>query len=84
METLRRAIKIIGTQQTTADTLGVRQSTLAGWLKREQVPAQYCAMLEIATGGQIIREELWPDDWQRIWPELVPLNRLAKRAIGHL
>lgn len=29
-----------------------------------------CVEIEQATGGQVTRRDLRPDDWQRIWPEL--------------
>jgi DNA-binding transcriptional regulator YdaS (Cro superfamily) len=34
------------------------------------VPTKYCAAIEVATGGLVTRKDLFPDDWQRIWPEL--------------
>lgn len=33
---------------------------------------EYCVGLELATGGVVRRQDLRPDDWQRIWPELAP------------
>jgi DNA-binding transcriptional regulator YdaS (Cro superfamily) len=43
-------------------------------------PPQHCAALERATGGQVRRWDLRPEDWARIWPELqsvegAPSNR---------
>lgn len=29
-----------------------------------------CVLIERATGGQVTRKDLRPDDWQDIWPEL--------------
>lgn len=34
------------------------------------VPPHRCVAIEVATGGQVTRKDLRPDDWQRIWPEL--------------
>lgn len=51
------------------------------------VPAEHCAALERATGGEVRRWDLRPDDWDRIWPELKdaegappapPCERLAR------
>ena len=44
------------------------------------VPAEHGAAIERATGGQVTRQELFPDTWARIWPELaVPAaDRLLK------
>lgn len=30
-----------------------------------------CVEIEFATDGGVTRKDLRPDDWQRIWPELV-------------
>lgn len=38
------------------------------WKHRESVPPEYCAAIEAATG--VTRQELRPQDWQAIWPEL--------------
>ena len=38
------------------------------------VPPQYCPLLEqkiVALGGNVTRKELRPDDWAKIWPELI-------------
>ena len=32
--------------------------------------AGYCVAIEKATGAQVTRQELRPDDWAGIWPEL--------------
>lgn len=29
-----------------------------------------CVAIEFATGGEVTRKDLRPDDWQSIWPEL--------------
>jgi DNA-binding transcriptional regulator YdaS (Cro superfamily) len=30
----------------------------------------HCSEIERLTGGAVTRQELHPDDWQVIWPEL--------------
>ncbi|AKP34690.1 MULTISPECIES: transcriptional regulator [Yersinia] len=30
-----------------------------------------CVEIEVATGGVVSRQDLRPNDWQKIWPELV-------------
>ena len=32
--------------------------------------AELCVDIERATGGAVMRWDLRPDDWRRIWPEL--------------
>ncbi len=34
------------------------------------VPVQSAAAIEIATNGAVTRQEMFPDDWEKIWPEL--------------
>lgn len=41
------------------------------WRKRQRVPSEYCALIEQATGRRVMRWELRPFDWHRIWPELI-------------
>jgi len=33
--------------------------------------APYCVAIEQATNGAVTRQDLRPDDWQKIWPELI-------------
>lgn len=42
------------------------------------VPVEDCFAIELATQGQVTRQELRPDDWQQIWPELA--TQKQKRA----
>lgn len=35
------------------------------------VPIERCVPIELATAGAVRRWDLRPDDWHRIWPELV-------------
>lgn len=34
------------------------------------VPVEHGAPIEQFTGGEVTRKRLFPNDWQRIWPEL--------------
>ena len=36
--------------------------------------------IEGATGGQVTRKELFPESWQRIWPELDRSKRTKPQA----
>ena len=42
-----------------------------GYAKRKPGPA-YCIAIERVTNGEVTRRDLRPDDWQQIWPELIP------------
>lgn len=41
------------------------------WLARGVVPVEHCAAIEAAVNGGVKRWDLRPDDWHRIWPELI-------------
>lgn len=70
MSALIRAIDQAGGQRALAEALGVKQQNVWNWLNRDQrVPAEHCAAIEHATG--VSRWELRPEDWWRVWPELI-------------
>lgn len=33
--------------------------------------AAFCSAIQTATGGKVMRWDLRPEDWYRIWPEMV-------------
>ena len=39
------------------------------------VPVQSAATIEKATNGAVTRQEMFPDDWEKIWPELAKKQR---------
>lgn len=49
--------------------LGVSHQAISNWNSRG-VPIEHCAAIERATGGQVARKDLRPDDYWLIWPEL--------------
>lgn len=58
-----------GVRAAIADVIGVSPQAVSNWKVRE-VPIEHCAAIEKATHGAVTRQELRPDDWQHIWPEL--------------
>jgi DNA-binding transcriptional regulator YdaS (Cro superfamily) len=44
-----------------------------GYAGRLPDPAN-CVAIEVATGGKVSRWDLRPEDWHRIWPELIGAN----------
>ncbi len=47
----------------------------------DRIPSpEYCVAIEQATGGQVSRRDLRPEDWHRIWPELVTPEFPAPQA----
>lgn len=72
MSPLQQSVVALGGQSALADAIGVKQQHVWNWLNRPgHVPVEHCAAIEAATGGAVTRRELRPDDWFRIWPELV-------------
>ena len=39
------------------------------------IPTKYAAAIETASGGQVTRQEMFPDEWESIWPELARRRR---------
>ena len=76
-----------GAQSALARELGVPQSLPSAWAavderKRRPVPIQHCAAIERATGGVVTRQDLRPDDWHLIWPELAPPGTQTTLPLG--
>ncbi len=69
MDALNLAIERAGGVGKLADAIQVGQSVVSNWRARESVPVEHCAQIELATG--VSRRDLRPNDWWRIWPELV-------------
>ena len=68
---LDRAIKAADGVGALAELIGANQTTVSMWRTRGKgrVPTEYCAAIHAATG--VPRWDLRPDDWHRIWPELI-------------
>jgi DNA-binding transcriptional regulator YdaS (Cro superfamily) len=67
---LDKAASHCGGLSKLATELGVSSQVLTNWRARG-VPIERCAELEEASGKTVRRWELRPDDWHRIWPELI-------------
>lgn len=54
-----------------AKHLGVSPPNVVAWsIGDKPIPVIHGAGIEIFTKGAITRREMFPDSWQRIWPEL--------------
>jgi DNA-binding transcriptional regulator YdaS (Cro superfamily) len=70
MEAVARAIEQVGGPTKVAALLGVSPQAVCFWRDgKRQFPVEYCAALDAIT--TVRRWDLRPDDWHRIWPELV-------------
>lgn len=78
LEALNAAIAHFGTLSAMAAALpGVKSYQVIQQWRENGVPVEHCAAIELATDGQVTRQELRPADWQRIWPELDTEHRAA-------
>jgi len=75
MNALDMAIERAGGVGKLAAAIDVGQSVVSNWRARESVPPEHCAAIELATG--VSRKRLRPNDWARIWPELVTAEHPA-------
>jgi DNA-binding transcriptional regulator YdaS (Cro superfamily) len=60
-----------GRTARVATKLGVSGSLVTQWARGKQVSAERCVPIERATERAVLRWDLRPDDWHRIWPELI-------------
>jgi DNA-binding transcriptional regulator YdaS (Cro superfamily) len=60
-----------GRQKSLACFLGIRPPSVCDWVSGKKSPSiKVAAAIEEFTEGQVTRKDLFPNDWQRIWPEL--------------
>lgn len=54
-----------------AHAIGAYEPDVRRWANGQRsTPVHHCVAIEQATGGQVTRRDLRPDDWCLIWPEL--------------
>ena len=83
MKKLKAACAAAGGQALLAQRLGVTAAAVNHWVKGlRPVPIQHCAAIERATGGVVTRQDLRPDDWHLIWPELAPPGTQTTLPLG--
>lgn len=75
-EALNTAAKACGGFASLAEKLGASPQAVSNW-KTRGVPIEHCTAIEQAAGGVVTRRDLRPDDWERIWPELVTAEHPA-------
>jgi DNA-binding transcriptional regulator YdaS (Cro superfamily) len=67
---------------------GITKGAVSQWkLDGRSVPEKHCTAIERLTHGQVTRQELRPDDYWLIWPdlpapELVKQGELTTEAVG--
>ena len=79
MNSIERAIAKVGNASRLAESLCVSVQAVCFWRDgKRSIPVDKCAENERITGGAVSRRDLRPDDWQRIWPELVTKPNKAR------
>lgn len=70
-----------GRQNRLAQHLGLKPPVVAAWVSgRRPVPVAHGAAIELFTGGAVTRQQMFPNDWQRIWPELAAYEAAQPQA----
>jgi len=60
-----------GRQASLARAIGAHAPDISRWAEgKRPIPVIHAAAIESATGGLVTRQEMFPNDWARIWPEL--------------
>jgi len=81
MEHLKRAIEIVGSQKQLGLAVGVVPQVVNNWLRRGNVPAEYCPGIERATKGAVRCEDLRPDaDWAYLRATNCPTTETTQEA----
>jgi DNA-binding transcriptional regulator YdaS (Cro superfamily) len=76
-----RACEIVGSQAELARLLQVTPAMVNQLVKGARpVPLEHCLSIETATNGQVTRQEMRPDDFWRIWPDLSHMAPTDKAA----
>jgi len=62
MDAIDKAAEILGSQTAIAALCGVSKGAVSQWKDKDRrVPAEFCPLIERATGGAVRCEELRPD-----------------------
>lgn len=81
MNGIHKAIALLEGVEEAAKRIDVSRSAVYHWLGGARVPdPEICVRIEALTKKRVTRRELRPDDWHRIWPELVTKNHPAPAA----
>ena len=68
---VEKAVDLLGSQVALAKACGVSQPAIHKWISGGVISPENAAAIERATEGRVSRRDLRPNDWQKIWPELV-------------
>lgn len=84
MNALDIAVSRLGGVGKLAAAIGVAQPVVSNWRARGTVlDAIHCVSIERATGGQVTRQDLRPNDWADVWPELAAQQAVETAEVAH-
>lgn len=82
-EAAAKAVALMGGAVQAAKKLCVSNyQTIQSWATKG-VPVAYSATVERLIEGRVTRRELYPLDWQDIWPELASSEQKQSPALAH-
>ena len=71
-----------GRQSHLAEAIGAHAPDVSRWAKegedKRPIPVHFGAPIEKATNGAVTRQEMFPNTWHIIWPELVTESPFAE------
>jgi DNA-binding transcriptional regulator YdaS (Cro superfamily) len=66
------------TAASLARKLGISPVLVSQWRNGYRpIPVERCSDIERATDNAVTRRDIRPDDWHRIWPELIDVDHPA-------
>lgn len=69
---IEKAITFFGSQANLAKELEVKRMNIQYWKKSNaSIPIKRCLQIEQLTNGAVTRQDLRPDDYWEIWPDLL-------------
>jgi DNA-binding transcriptional regulator YdaS (Cro superfamily) len=68
-----------GVRAAVMSETGVSPQVITNW-KTRGVPIEYCATVARVSKGVVTRQELRPDDYWMIWPDLQAPDKIARAA----
>ncbi|MDM0003912.1 YdaS family helix-turn-helix protein [Variovorax sp. J22G73] len=79
---VNQLLDALGGTAAVAELFGIKQPSVSEWRKSGRIPDDKLIRLApIAEArGIVSRKELFPNDWQAIWPELADMK--ASVAVG--
>lgn len=66
-----------------AKKLGVAPSLISQWRNGVRpIPFERCPQIESVTNGLVTRQELCPDNWRELWPELAEQEKAREFVVA--